>query len=577
MSVAIIGPKFYAWNRDGNPLAFGKLYTYEARTNTPKDTFQSEDGVVANTNPVILNGEGYANVYLDGSYKVVLKDADENEIWSADPVTAQGGEEWVNCQSASYVSSTSFKITGNVTDKYTVNRRIRLDNGVSSYAYSTIESSVFAAGETTITIKDPVVAVGVLLSCVSIIGEESGFNKDDVGIYTDYTYPSILDMKNNTFNIDLKVGLKLSVKNETESYEYIVTTNTSDGKRNQDLGGGFSATLTGQGVVDYGGFDSDKTGPLGIVGCAGRITNNGEGVDNAVSFVDDTQHDPINCTDINLDINTITVDHLQPNDSEVVGTCIVGPDEALAQRGIFIGGSIATEVAVITMAKRHMFKIDWAAGALDINDLIVDPFMDSTRYVSTDNTGGNGAYRIVAPRTLDGIKVINAQNRVSPDAYIAEISDTTMDIFPYKTVTLRAKYDGVNWAVTGNISGLTTALMALGFTVTNAGSIIDVNHPNTLGSFSNAILSVKGVNDYFYANIFSEASTKTQVVLVDDTGSPQVPVANDEFTIQLEDILWQYGLSVVDLGMVKLSPMLDFKDIAVNNNFWLLGNHWALK
>ena len=80
MSVSMIGPKFYAWGRDGLPLAFGKLYTYKARTNAPKDTYQSEDGIVANTNPVILNGEGYANVYLDGSYKVVLKDSDDNEI-----------------------------------------------------------------------------------------------------------------------------------------------------------------------------------------------------------------------------------------------------------------------------------------------------------------------------------------------------------------------------------------------------------------------------------------------------------------------------------------------------------------
>ena len=69
MAVAMIGPKFYAWDRNGKPLAFGKLYTYQARTNTPKPTYQSEDQVVENTNPVILNGEGYANVYLDGSYK----------------------------------------------------------------------------------------------------------------------------------------------------------------------------------------------------------------------------------------------------------------------------------------------------------------------------------------------------------------------------------------------------------------------------------------------------------------------------------------------------------------------------
>lgn len=174
MSVSMIGPKFYAWGRDGLPLAFGKLYTYKARTNAPKDTYQSEDGIVANTNPVVLNGEGYANVYLDGSYKVVLKDADDNEIWSADPVSASSAEEWVNCFSVYYVSPTSFKITGNVTDYYTIGRRVRLDVGTSAYEYSTIGSSVFAGGETTVEILDPVVLVGIETSCSSIVGAQSG-------------------------------------------------------------------------------------------------------------------------------------------------------------------------------------------------------------------------------------------------------------------------------------------------------------------------------------------------------------------------------------------------------------------
>ena len=173
MAVSMIGPKFYAFDREGKPLAFGKVYTYKARTNEPKSTYQSEDGIVANTNPVILNGEGYGNIYLDGSYKIVVKDKDDNEIWTADPVSASTAEEWVNCMTATYLTSTTFKISGNVTDKFEAGRRIRIDNNAATYGYSTILSAVFAATDTTVTIADPVVTTGLINACVSIVGSQS--------------------------------------------------------------------------------------------------------------------------------------------------------------------------------------------------------------------------------------------------------------------------------------------------------------------------------------------------------------------------------------------------------------------
>ena len=173
MSVAMIGPKFYAWGKDGKPLSFGKLYTYAARTNDPKNTYQSEDQVVANTNPVILNGEGYANVYLSGSYKMALKDSDDNEVWSADPVTASQPEEWVTCLPATYLSPSSFEVSGNFTSQYDIGRSVRINNNAANYAYSTIKSASFAANKTTITIADSSVTTGIQEVCVSIVGLNS--------------------------------------------------------------------------------------------------------------------------------------------------------------------------------------------------------------------------------------------------------------------------------------------------------------------------------------------------------------------------------------------------------------------
>ncbi len=201
MAVSMTGPKFYAWDRDGKPLAFGKVYTYQARTNAPKETYQSEDGLVANDNPVNLNGEGYADIYLDGSYKIVVKDLDGNEIWTEDPVTARGGEEWVNCMAATYISATSYKITGYATDKFEVGRRVRIDNNAVSYGHSTILTSVFAGGETTVTLSDEVVTTGIINACVSIIGMVSldlGAKEGQVPRNSDLFVDSVADMRNLT-------------------------------------------------------------------------------------------------------------------------------------------------------------------------------------------------------------------------------------------------------------------------------------------------------------------------------------------------------------------------------------------
>ena len=179
MSAAMIGPKFYGFGKDGTPLAFGKLYTYQARTNAPKDTYQSEDQEVANTNPVILNGEGYANVYLDGSYKVVLKDSDDNEIWSADPVTAQVAEEWINCLAATYLSPTSFSVTGNHAAEFDTGRRLRIDSNTAEYTFATISTSSYSGGVTTVVVIGAV-PTGIVTVCTSIVGSESLDKQDSV-------------------------------------------------------------------------------------------------------------------------------------------------------------------------------------------------------------------------------------------------------------------------------------------------------------------------------------------------------------------------------------------------------------
>lgn len=72
----------------GNPLAGGKLYTYEAGTTTPLATYTDQTGNTANTNPVILDSEGRANIWLVTTdlYYWELDNSNDVQIWTADNI-----------------------------------------------------------------------------------------------------------------------------------------------------------------------------------------------------------------------------------------------------------------------------------------------------------------------------------------------------------------------------------------------------------------------------------------------------------------------------------------------------------
>lgn len=58
---------------DGTLLAGGKVWTYEASSFTPKSLWLDRDKTSAAPNPVVLDGQGRANVYADGIYKFVVQ------------------------------------------------------------------------------------------------------------------------------------------------------------------------------------------------------------------------------------------------------------------------------------------------------------------------------------------------------------------------------------------------------------------------------------------------------------------------------------------------------------------------
>jgi Pectate lyase superfamily protein len=86
------GAGWQFFDNNGDPLSGGKLYTYAAGTTTPQATYTSNTGLVANTNPIILDSAGRtpSQIWLTEAttYKFVLKDSNDVQIGSYDNLSA---------------------------------------------------------------------------------------------------------------------------------------------------------------------------------------------------------------------------------------------------------------------------------------------------------------------------------------------------------------------------------------------------------------------------------------------------------------------------------------------------------
>jgi microcystin-dependent protein len=80
--------KFYGVDEYGRPLAGGLLYTYEAGTSTPLETYADADLSTENSNPVVLDAGGRASVFIPGGtpYKFVLKTSAGVTVYTEDEI-----------------------------------------------------------------------------------------------------------------------------------------------------------------------------------------------------------------------------------------------------------------------------------------------------------------------------------------------------------------------------------------------------------------------------------------------------------------------------------------------------------
>jgi hypothetical protein len=170
-------------NTSGTPSVGDKLFFYIAGTNTKQTTYTDSTGTVANTNPIVLNSLGQPSTEIwftaGQTYKAVWAPSTDTDpptsairSWDNlrginDPITAATVTEWTLTSGiATYISATSFSVTGNhTTDFFPVGRRLKTVNSGGTI-YSTITASVFGA-VTTVTLRNDSGSLDAGLSAVS--------------------------------------------------------------------------------------------------------------------------------------------------------------------------------------------------------------------------------------------------------------------------------------------------------------------------------------------------------------------------------------------------------------------------
>jgi hypothetical protein len=81
-------PRQQFLDANGEPMVAGKIYTYAGGTTTPIATYTSQAADIANTNPIILDSRGMANIWLQPtiSYKYVITNANDVLQYTVDNI-----------------------------------------------------------------------------------------------------------------------------------------------------------------------------------------------------------------------------------------------------------------------------------------------------------------------------------------------------------------------------------------------------------------------------------------------------------------------------------------------------------
>lgn len=136
MASQLLGIKTRFTNDLGSPLVGGQVYTYFAGTSTNQDTYSDAALTVPNTNPVILDDTGSADIFLKGSYRIRVFDKSGRFIEEQDNVTqaaSQGDATELNNKIITLESGLS-TANADIGTANTEISKVKLDTGITATA-----------------------------------------------------------------------------------------------------------------------------------------------------------------------------------------------------------------------------------------------------------------------------------------------------------------------------------------------------------------------------------------------------------------------------------------------------------
>ncbi len=157
-------PKFKAFYTTGIPLAGGLLYTYLAGTvNTPQAAYSDIGCTVPLSNPVVLDTNGEAVIYLKGAYKLVLTDSTGLPYWTLDNIQGIGSSTLVGIENYGNNLNAAIAAIGSTPTQLLIDTAVNLTaNAVvpSTLGLMIVEGGSINDGNFLLTINGPFFVAG---------------------------------------------------------------------------------------------------------------------------------------------------------------------------------------------------------------------------------------------------------------------------------------------------------------------------------------------------------------------------------------------------------------------------------